>query len=62
MSKRYKESNRGMTAIMGQVFFSKFSTKHPERLIKDVKDAKHIQGINFSIDVRIVETGKVKKT
>jgi len=59
LSKKYKEQNMGLSGIFSQVFFSKFATKHPERLLKDIRDAKIKAGNIFTIEVR-TETGKYK--
>ena len=41
------------------MFFSKFATKHPERLLKDVREVKNKTGNIFTIEVR-TDIGKYK--
>jgi hypothetical protein len=59
LSKKYKEQNMGLSGIFSQVFFSKFATKHPERLLKDIKDSAIKNGNMLTITVR-TEAGKPK--
>lgn len=46
----------GLSGIFSTVFFSKFSTKHPERLLKDIKDARVKKDNIFCIEVKVEGT------